>query len=245
MADDPRPSDDPGVPPGIAAAWGLRRPARRGPRPALSVDRIVQAAMRVAAAEGLGALSMGRVASELDASPMALYRHVSGKEELLTLMADAAVGAPPAAVAGAGWRAETAAWARAYFEVMGRSPWLLGIPISGPPATPNQLGWMERGLAALGETRLPAAEKLSVVLLVTGYVRSSAQLAADLSSAGAEIMPAWGRLVGRLADPADFPALHEILASPAARRDDDFEDELAFGLERILDGVAVLVEARA
>src|ERR1700719_4606163 len=62
------------------------------PRPALSLARIVDAAVQVADAEGLDAVSMGRVAAELGAAPMSLYRHVSAKEELLELMVDAAWG---------------------------------------------------------------------------------------------------------------------------------------------------------
>ena len=75
-----------GLPDAIAAAWGVRERPHKGPKPALSLPRIVEAAVRVADADGLDAVSMGRVASELGAAPMSLYRHVSGKEELLDLI---------------------------------------------------------------------------------------------------------------------------------------------------------------
>ena len=64
----------PGLPASIAAAWGLRERPHKGPRPALSLERIVAAAVRVAAADSLQAVSMGRVASELGVSTMSLYR---------------------------------------------------------------------------------------------------------------------------------------------------------------------------
>ena len=68
----------------------MRERPHRGPKPALTLGRIVTAAVALADAEGLDAVSMGRVAAELGTAPMSLYRHVSAKEELLTLMVDAA-----------------------------------------------------------------------------------------------------------------------------------------------------------
>ena len=99
-----------GLPGTVAAAWGVRERPHKGPKPALSLARIVAAAVQVADAEGLDAVSMGRVAAELGAAPMSLYRHVAGKEELLTLMVDAAWGAPPdrpqpGGAGGPGWPA--------------------------------------------------------------------------------------------------------------------------------------------
>src|SRR5215469_11704523 len=83
------------LPAGLEAAWGLRGRPHKGPRPGLSLERIVAAAVRVADAEGLAAVSMSRVAAELGAAPMSLYRYVAAKGELLTLMVDAAYGPAP------------------------------------------------------------------------------------------------------------------------------------------------------
>ena len=72
----------------------------------------MDAAIRVADTEGLDAVSMGRVAAELGAAPMSLYRHVSAKEELLTPMVDAAWGdSPDPLAAGEGWRVGLSRWA--------------------------------------------------------------------------------------------------------------------------------------
>jgi AcrR family transcriptional regulator len=89
------PADEAGLPATVAAAWGVRERPHKGPKPALSLARIVSAAVQVADTEGLNAVSMGRVAAELGAAPMSLYRHVAGKDELRTLMVDAAWGEPP------------------------------------------------------------------------------------------------------------------------------------------------------
>src|ERR1700743_3342724 len=83
------------LPTDVATAWGVRERPHKGPKPALSLARIVEAAVRIADAEGLDAVSMGKVAAELRAAPMSLYRHVAGKEELLRSMVDAAWGGVP------------------------------------------------------------------------------------------------------------------------------------------------------
>src|SRR3954463_6000768 len=78
--------DDCGVPASVAAAWGRRGRAGYGPRPGLSLERIGDPAVGVAAAEGLAAVSMVRLGKELGTSAMALYRYVAAKDELLDLM---------------------------------------------------------------------------------------------------------------------------------------------------------------
>jgi AcrR family transcriptional regulator len=235
-----------GLPVSIEEAWGLRRRPRKGPKPGLDLDRIVGAAVKVAASEGLEAVSMGRVAAELGSSTMSLYRYVAAKDELLALMVDAAFDAPAAAASpGEGWRAGLSRWAWRYHDALRRHPWVLRVPISGPPVTPNQIAWLEDGLRSLGETGLIEPEKLSVILLVSGYVRNEATLAADLGAADQEIMPVWGRQIARLTDRERFPALHAVLASDVVARDDDPDDEFVFGLDRVLDGIDALIRARS
>src|SRR6478672_10703967 len=80
------------LPPGIALAWGRAERPRRGPKPGLSLERIVAAGIGLAVTDGLGSVSLGRVAAELGASTMALYRYVPAKDDLLTLMVDTAFG---------------------------------------------------------------------------------------------------------------------------------------------------------
>ena len=84
------------IPRSLKVLWGAEAGARRGPRPALSLDRIVATAIAVADRDGLAALSMARLAQELGSAPMSLYRHVANKDELLVFMQDAAPGPPPA-----------------------------------------------------------------------------------------------------------------------------------------------------
>ncbi|MFC0509272.1 TetR/AcrR family transcriptional regulator [Micromonospora costi] len=243
----------PALPPAIEAAWGLRERASKGPRPGLTLAGIVAAGVAVADAEGLAAVSMSRVAKELGAATMALYRYVGAKDELLTLMVDAAYGeSPRASGQGPDWRAALRRWAWAERAALHRHPWVVRVPISGPPLTPCQLSWMEDGLRCMDDTGLTAGEKMSVMLLVTGYVRNEVLLSVQIQEASEssgrrpdEIMPEYARRLARLADPVRFPALHAVLASGAIDQDDDPDDEFAFGLDRILDGVEALVHGRA
>jgi AcrR family transcriptional regulator len=240
-----------GLPASIEAAWGVRTRPGKGPRPALSLERIVAAAVRVAAVGGLAAVSMGRVAADLGVSTMSLYRYVGSKDELLALMADLAYEAPPARRGPEeSWREALSRWAWAELAAYRRNPWVLRIPISGPPVTPNTIAWLERGLGCLGDTGLREDEKLSVMLLLTGFVRNQATLDADISAAQAagatppEVMASYGRLLARLTDPERFPALHAVIGSGVLEEPDDIDAEFVFGLERVLDGIETLIEKR-
>ncbi|MEV4811947.1 TetR/AcrR family transcriptional regulator [Micromonospora avicenniae] len=249
------PTDDqtgPALPPVVAAAWGLRERAPKGPRPGLTLAGIVAAAIALADAEGLAAVSMSRVAKELGAATMSLYRYVSAKDELLTLMVDAAYGEPPGpGGTGPQWRTGLAGWAWAERAALQRHPWVVRVPISGPPLTPYSLRWLENGLRCLAGTGLRESEKMSVMLLLTGYVRNDALLTTQIQEASAgsgrridEIMPEYGQLISRLADPARFPALREVIDAGVLSQEDGPDDEFVFGLDRLLDGVETLIRAR-
>jgi AcrR family transcriptional regulator len=244
---------DTGLPASIEAAWGVRRRPPKGPRPALSLERIVAAAARVAAADGLQSVSMGRVAGELGVSTMSLYRYVGAKDELLALMADLTFEAPPAPRGREeSWRDGLARWAWTELGVYRRNPWVLRIPISGPPVTPNAIAWLERGLDCLRDTGLREDEKLSVMLLLTGFVRSQASVQADIAAAQAagttppdpEMLLSYSRLLGRLTDPERFPALHAVIAAGVFDEPDDGDYDFVFGLERVLDGIETLIDKR-
>ncbi|MEV7675797.1 TetR/AcrR family transcriptional regulator [Streptomyces sp. NPDC088752] len=240
------------LPPAIEAAWGVRERPTKGPKPGLTLDRIVGAAVALASAEGLDAVSMGRVAKELGVSTMSLYRYVSAKSELYVLMQEAATGAPPELPpAGTDWREAMAAWAWAMREVYHRNLWLLRVPVAGPPATPNMVAWWERALVALEGTGLDEGSVLSVTMLVAGYVKNEAAMTADLAAVVAagddppeEVMARYARTLRRLADPEAYPAVTRVLGSGVLDVADAPEDEFRFGLDRILDGVAVLVAGK-
>ncbi|MFD2350304.1 TetR family transcriptional regulator [Nonomuraea ferruginea] len=137
------------------------QPRRRGPRPSgqpdgeLSRDRVVRAAIELADAEGLDALSMRGVAARLGVATMTIYRYVAGKEELVLLMADAAFGelgypGEPRA----GWRAQVERAARTLWAVHRRHPWLAQLNSLFPAAAAVQPAGPRRATARrAGEPR--------------------------------------------------------------------------------------------
>jgi AcrR family transcriptional regulator len=239
------------LPGSVAAAWGVRERPRKGPKPALSLARIVDAAVRVADAEGMDAVSMGRVAAELGAAPMSLYRHLSAKEELLELMTDAAWGDPPATpTAGEEWRAGLARWAWALRANARRHSWVARIALNSLPIMPHQVAWFENALACMADTGLTEARKGSVILLLAGYVRNIIATEADIGAAvvasGLDMsawMASYAGMLRRLADPQRFPALRKFVEAGVFDVADGPDDEFIFGLDRILDGIATLINA--
>jgi AcrR family transcriptional regulator len=235
---------------GIAAAWGLRAPAGKGPKPGLALERIVAAAVALADAEGLAAVSMSRVAKELGTGAMSLYRYVESKDELLALMVDAALGAvPPTPVEGS-WRARLERWAWATVRGLREHPWAVNAPIAGPPLAPHAVAWFEDALAALEGTGLTEAEKPSVVLMLSGYATNHVTVMNQVESgffaeAPDAAMRGYADTLRRLADPQRFPALHRVLAAGVFDRADPPDEEFAFGLERILDGIEALISSRS
>jgi AcrR family transcriptional regulator len=245
VADDPQtPAPSPGtIPPSLELAWGLRDPGSRGPKRGLRLEQIVAAGITLAHTEGVGALSMARIARSLGVGTMSLYRYVAAKDELLTLMVDSALGTPPPPAPDEDWRAGLRRWALGVWQAYRRHPWALRVPISAPPYGPNNVAWLDNALRSLAGTPLSEQDKLSCVLLVSGFVRNLATLSADfVAGAGGEtVMPGYGRMLSGLTSADQFPALHRAIASGALDDEDDIDVELTFGLECILDGVAVLI----
>jgi AcrR family transcriptional regulator len=233
--------------------WGLRERPRRGPKPGLSIEGIVRAAIELADAEGLAAVSMSRVAARLGFTPMSLYRYVESKNDLLSLMVDAIVSTPPPGDSvGPGWRPALENWTWVQITVLRRHPWILGLPITGPPLTPGQVAWIEKGLQILSVTSLTESEKVAVVGLLASFALSEARLAVDLSSAPGRgnahgaAPPSYGDLLRRLVDAERFPAVHASVVAGAWDEPPEYtDDDAKFGLYRVLDGVELLVERRA
>jgi AcrR family transcriptional regulator len=191
----------------------------RGRPPAHTRDQVVDAAIRVADAEGLAAVTMRRIAAEIGAGAMSLYTYVPDKDRLVDLMVDR-VGGDIATVAVTGdWRADLIALAGAQRSVMLAHPWL-------PAALPNRrltgrnmLGYLEQGLAALAPTGLDGSTKLELIALVTGFVAAfvTGELAASVPT---EEQVA---LIGSAVTGGDFPHLAAALASAGSSREPAFE----------------------
>jgi AcrR family transcriptional regulator len=248
-------TDETDLPPDVAVLWRLREVPRRGPRPTLTVDDIVEAAIDVADADGLGALSMAAVAARLGNSTMALYRHVRSKDELLLLMVDGALEDPAPFPEDADWRAKLRLWVRDVLTVLRKHRWYAHIPVSGPPVGPRNLAWFDRALEALEGTGLAAHERVGVVTALLTQVHGQIRLSADMVSEPGSTAARYGEVLTRVVDPARFPALSGLLASgvfddeaggsEAPPGQHEMDADFFFGVDLYLDGLADLVARRA
>jgi AcrR family transcriptional regulator len=230
------------LPPGLALAWGVTAPGRRGPKPAHSVERIVELGIELGDTGGFEAISLQRIAGRLGMTTNAMYRYVSSKEELIVLVAEAAFGPPPDAIQQTeGWRAGATAWVHAMIERYGERPWLLDVPIRGAPVTPNMLHWTEVLLHCLDDTGLSRHDNLGCVLLLDGYARSYSSLIRQLGATEGppvESAAVAGFLLPRLKE-RGFLILESMLSGH--EYEDTVDDDLDFGLTRILDGIDHLI----
>lgn len=242
--------DELDLPRHVAIAWGVAADPQRGPKREMSVERIVDAAVQIADSQGLGALSMSAVATQLGYTPMSLYRYVAAKDDLILLMQEAASGVPPESVRDAeGWRGRLEAMYRAQVEVYLAHPWVLDIPITGSPMTPNSAAYMDSMLDALGQTPLDEDERLAVALLITGHSRWYGTILAGYSATARSLGLSIDEISEREA--AIFDALITADEFPALRRAIDADvfrsptDPFAFGLQRMLDGVEAYIDRLA
>ncbi|WP_020498080.1 TetR/AcrR family transcriptional regulator [Sciscionella marina] len=135
-----------------ATVWERPEPVERPVLSSLSRDRIVRAAIELADAEGLGAVSFRRIAGVLEAGPMRLYGYLATKEELFDLMVDAVYAEiVPANTSASGWRARLTEIAHRTRETALRHDWLVDLFGGRPNIGPNGLAFHEASLAALDE----------------------------------------------------------------------------------------------
>jgi len=148
-----------------------------------------------------------------------------------------------------GWRERLERWARATVAAMRVHPWAANAPVAGPPLAPHAVAWFEDALAALAGTGLTEEEKPSVVLMLSGYVANHvtvmAQVAESFVAGGDAAMRGYADTLRALTDAERFPALHAVLEAGVFDRADPPDEEFAFGLERILDGIEALIRSRS
>ncbi|GAB3406240.1 TetR/AcrR family transcriptional regulator [Flindersiella endophytica] len=221
-------------------------PARRRPAPdhALTLDRIVVAAVAVADTEGLAGVSMRRVAHELGVATMALYRYVQDKDDLVLQMMDlvmAELELPDPSPAG--WRERLEHAAHLMWDLFRRHHWLApAMSVTRPQIMPNVRPYTEWILETLDHLDLEAA--LTVHVSLFNYVRGTAiNLETEAEAEAITGMDAdeWveSQDVDSLLDPAEYPRFHRLVHS-------DYEFSLdrifEFGLQRLLDGYVVFTE---
>ncbi|MGW7579324.1 TetR/AcrR family transcriptional regulator C-terminal domain-containing protein [Streptomyces sp. NPDC054765] len=215
-----------------------RRPGR-GRKPAFSRKAITAAAVALADAEGLEAVTMRRVATEVGAGVMSLYSYARDKETLLELMVDHVSAELPTADPLSGeWRTDLKAVGHLQRALMLRHPWLPAALSTRRSLGPHALAFLERALAALRPTRLDGAAKLEVFSLLTGFV--AGHVGYEITQSAAAGSPgraaAEARYLAAVAADGHHPELAEALSAPGRPLAPDatftrFLDRLVDGLD--------------
>lgn len=228
---------------------GQRHPPRRAA--ALSRDEVVRTAIRVADAEGADAVSMRRIARELNAGTMSLYWHIVSKEELLDLMLDAVQGDRETPEPSGDWRRDTQELARGMRASLHEHPWLMDFIGGRPPVGPKALRNLERTLGYFDGLNLDIRMAIDIATTLGTYVMGAVlrevqehnsqtyaeQMLADLTEAEREKV--FGEFTERVRATGRYRHLAELLGAgydpdAAETRDERFE----FGLDCLLDGIA-------
>jgi AcrR family transcriptional regulator len=233
--------------------WGLRSRPTRGPKPALTIEQIVAAAVGIADTEGLVAMSMRRVADELGVGAMTLYRYVPGKAELLDVMLDSVYGEMSRREVDGDWRAKLDAVARENRKLYLRHPWLVQVATSRPPLGPHLMAKYEYELSAVEGIGLTDVEMDAAIALVNGYVHGAVRSAIEakqlVQSSGITDEQWWRAhepLLEKIGDAAKFPLASRVGTTVGQEFNAAYDSEhgFEFGLARVLDGIATLLADR-
>lgn len=205
----------------------MRTASRRRNPPRLSRSRIVAAATAIARTEGIAAASMRRIAEELHSAPMALYRHVADREQLLlTMLDEVATGVTlPAVVEDP--RAELTAILTAVHQAFRRDPWVVQVLVVDGLASPLILPLVERMFTALERGGLSGHDVATAYALLFHY------LYGESISSHHDRPDTFSRQMGCSAT-TTYPAIGRVAARIAPDGDRDFFDE---NVQRLLDGV--------
>jgi AcrR family transcriptional regulator len=225
--------------------WTRMEPGRRQPR--FSREEIAATAVWIADNEGFDALSMRRIAAELDAGTMTLYHYVRTKDELLALVIDAVMGeviVPSGESLPEGWREAVTTIAHRTREALRRHPWVLDIA-DDPAVGPNSVRHFDQSLRALAALDVDLATKLDIISVVDEYVfgycfQQRTAFQSDASAAAEQVVS----YVSELVAGGGYPELERLLATEGAAavwgqvlahlHD---PDRFQRNLSRILDGI--------
>jgi AcrR family transcriptional regulator len=203
--------------------WSLPERGERGPRPRHSRAEIAAAAVRIADAEGIAAVTMRRVAAELGTGTMSLYNYVPAKEHLVQLMADQTAGehayphSPPQDS-----RAAIADLARQGRDIARRHPWLPAVMHRPPPMGPGTLRYLDYFLGLLAGTGLDTGAKMEMIAIINGFALMYGGMQAALDDERArtgiteqEQQAAPVTALVQAAAGGNYPNLGAVLATPA------------------------------
>lgn len=238
----------------LALLWGSGPAPRHGPGRGLRVQAVVDVAIALADREGLAAVSMRRVAQQLGASTMTLYTYLPGKAELLDLMLDALYQRlPKDDTTGRPWRERLTAIADRNRGLYLAHPWASAVSTLRPPLGPGLMSKYELELAALEGLGLSDLEMDDALTYLLSFVQANARAAVDARVAQVDSALSdeqwWAAnapLLNQILDEDAYPIAVRVGSAAGAAQASAHDPEQAyrFGLQRLLDGLAVLIDGQ-
>ena len=226
---------------------------RHGPRQGLSIDAVVDTATELADAESLEAVTMRRVAQALGVAPMTLYTYVPGKAELLDLMLDATYARMPRTdTSGQPWRQRLAAIAAENKALFETHPWAATVSTIRPPLGPGQMAKYEHELSAFDSLGLDDITVDDCLTYLLSFIQACARAtsdARDMQRDSAIDDEQWwaanAPLLARVFDENAYPTAARVGTAAGAAHGSAYNPGQAydFGLQRVLDGLAALIDA--
>jgi AcrR family transcriptional regulator len=206
------------------------------PRPPLTKERVLHAAVDLADREGLGALTMRRLGAELGVEAMSLYKHVANKEEILDGIVEVVVGEIEIPVEEADWKVTMRRRAASARAVLSRHSWAIGLLEGRGSMGPGALRYLDAILGSLRSAGFSVENAARAFWLLDSYVYGHVIQEASVPSSepGTTNEPVGSNL--ERARTEEFPHLVEV-RERAREHGYSLDDEFEFGLELILDGL--------
>lgn len=227
---------------------------RRGPRHQLTLDQVIAAATSVADAEGLQAVTMRRIATDLGVAPMSLYTYLPNKAELLDLMLDAAYATLPRSdTTGQPWRQRLTEVAAENKTLYDTHPWAAAVSTIRPPLGPGAIAKYEHELSAFDGLGLDDVTTDACLTYLLSFVEACARAAINArlteQDSAMNDQQWWtlnAPLLARVIDERTYPRAVRIGAAAGAAHGSTYNPDHAyeFGLQRVLDGIGVLIQRK-
>jgi AcrR family transcriptional regulator len=209
----------------------------RASRDRLTRQRALRAAIELADANGVEALSMRKLGQQLGVEAMSLYNHVASKDDLLDGMVDLVfgeIGLPPN---DENWKAAMRQRALTAREVLARHPWAIGLLESRLRPGQATLQHHDAVLGCLRRAGMSVAMAAHAYSLLDSYIYGFALQQISLPFQAPENVPDVADAFMRQFSPESYPYLTEMVVDHALQPGYDYADEFVFGLDLILDGL--------
>ena len=218
-----------------------RRPTEVANRAPLNLDRALQVALVVADDDGLEAVTMRRLASELGVEAASLYHHVTGKNQILDGLVEVVAAEIKRPMPSTDWRAAISERAHHTRAGLRRHPWAVSLMASRTSPGPATLGLLETGIRCFREGGFSVPEAAHAISVVDSYVHGFVLQEVNLPFRDESELAAMTGAIMETFPASEFPYLFEMTVEHVLKRGYDYGKEFDSGLKVVLDGVAALL----